>query len=82
MTDGRTATTVTTDVTRGRRRVDGVARAPTRRERRSLPGCLAVLVALALVVGGFYFGVTKGVDVRQRPVRRARGLPGPGHAAR
>jgi len=33
-----------------------------RKERSRLPGCLAVLVALALVVGGFYFAVTKGVD--------------------
>ena len=35
-----------------------------RRARRSAacPGCLAVLVALAVLVGGFYFGVTKGVD--------------------
>lgn len=32
-----------------------------RRKRRGLPGCLAVLVALAIVAGGLYFAVTRGI---------------------
>ena len=34
-----------------------------RKRRRNIPGCLAVLVALAVVVGGLWFGVSKGVDL-------------------
>jgi len=34
-----------------------------RKRRRSIPGCLAVLVALAVIVGGLWFGVSKGVDL-------------------
>ena len=33
-----------------------------RRKRRSVPGCLAVLVALAVVAGGAYVVVSRGVD--------------------
>lgn len=33
-----------------------------RRKRRSGKGCLAVIVALAILVGGFYVGLTKGVS--------------------
>ena len=32
------------------------------KKKRGVSGCLAVLVALAVLVGGFYFAVTKGVD--------------------
>lgn len=32
------------------------------RKRRSVPGCIAVLVALAVIVGGFYFVVSWGID--------------------
>ena len=34
-------------------------------KRRSVPGCLAVLVALAVLVGGFYFVVSWGIDALQ-----------------
>lgn len=33
-----------------------------RRKRRGWAGCLAVLVAFAVLAGGFYFAVTSGVD--------------------
>ncbi len=33
-----------------------------RRKSRGGKGCLAVIVALAVLVGGFYFGLTKGVS--------------------
>ncbi len=33
-----------------------------RRKGRGLKGCVAVLIALAVLVGGFYFGLTRGVD--------------------
>ncbi|MDN4161586.1 endolytic transglycosylase MltG [Nocardioides abyssi] len=42
----------------GERPVEGGRR---RRKRRNLPGCLAVLVALAIVAGGLWFAVTKGI---------------------
>jgi UPF0755 protein len=48
------------------------------RRRSSVPGCLAVLVALALVVGGLYFGVTKGVDALKGQFDSAEDYPGPG----
>lgn len=33
-----------------------------RRKGRGLKGCVAVLVALAVLAGGFWFGLTRGVD--------------------
>jgi UPF0755 protein len=42
---------------------DGSYEGGRRRKRRGIPGCLAVLVALAVVVGGLWFGVSKGVDL-------------------
>ena len=33
-----------------------------RRKGRGLKGCLAVLIALVVLVGGFWFALTKGVD--------------------
>ena len=59
-----------------------------RKRRRSLPGCLAVLVALAIVVGVFYFGVTKGVAWvsdqfgERRGLRRSRHRHGDRRGAR
>ncbi len=56
-------------------------RAPHRgghRKRRSLPGCLAVIVALAVVVGGFYFALTKGVGMIKDQFADAEDFPGPG----
>ena len=50
-----------------------------RRKRRSVPGCLAVLVALAVVAGGFYFVVSWGVGaVSDRFFSSAEDFEGPG----
>ena len=50
-----------------------------RRKRRSATGCLAALVALAVVVGGFYFVVTRGVEaVSDRFFSSAEDFEGPG----
>ena len=55
----------------------------TRRSGRGLKSCLAVLVALAVVVGGFYFAVTKGVELDRGPVLlQCRGLRRPRARAR
>jgi UPF0755 protein len=48
------------------------------RRRSSVPGCLAVLVALAVVAGGLYFGVSKGLDVLKEQFSSAADYPGPG----
>lgn len=48
------------------------------RKKRGFSGCLAVLVALALLVGGFYFAVTKGVDWVGDQFSSADDYPGPG----
>jgi UPF0755 protein len=49
-----------------------------RRKRRSLPGCLAVLIAMAVLVGGFYFVVTKGVDFVRDQFSDPEDYAGPG----
>ncbi|MCW2793682.1 MAG: putative aminodeoxychorismate lyase [Nocardioides sp.] len=49
-----------------------------RRKRRGFKGCLAVIVALAVVFGGFYFAVTKGVDFLQSQFSSAKDFDGPG----
>ena len=49
-----------------------------RKKSRSVPGCLAVLVALAVVVGGFYFAVTKGVDFVRDQFADPADYAGPG----
>jgi UPF0755 protein len=49
-----------------------------RRQRSRIPGCLAVLVALALVVGVFYFGVTKGVALLRDQFADPEDFAGPG----
>ena len=46
--------------------------------RRSVPGCLAVLVALAIVAGGFYLVVTWGIDKVGDQFGSAEDYPGPG----
>ena len=48
------------------------------RRRSSVPGCIAVLVALAVVAGGLYFGVTKGIDALKNQFDSAADYPGPG----
>ena len=55
--------------------VDGGRR---RKKGRSLPGCLAVLVALALLVGGAVFGVMKAGDFLKSQFSSAADYPGPG----
>jgi len=50
-----------------------------RRKRRSrIPGCLAVLVALAVVVGGLWFGITKGVELLRDQFADPQDYAGPG----
>jgi UPF0755 protein len=49
-----------------------------RKKGRSVPGCLAVLVALAVLVGGFYFAVTKGVDLVRDQFADPADFAGPG----
>lgn len=49
------------------------------KKRRSVPGCIAVLVALAVVVGGFYFLATWGIGVIRDQFESAPDYPGPGH---
>ncbi|MBZ5741276.1 endolytic transglycosylase MltG [Nocardioides mangrovi] len=47
--------------------------------RRSVPGCIAVLVALAVVVGGLYFVASWGVGAIKDQFDGADDYPGPGH---
>jgi UPF0755 protein len=47
-------------------------------KRRSLPGCLAVLVALAVLVGGLYFVATWGIDKIGDQFQSAEDFDGPG----
>ncbi len=49
-----------------------------RRERSRIPGCLAVLVALAVVAGLGYLGVTRGIEVVRDQFDAAADFPGPG----
>jgi UPF0755 protein len=49
-----------------------------RKRRRRLPGCLAALVALAVVIGGFYFVVTKGVELVRDQFADPEDYAGPG----
>ncbi len=46
--------------------------------RRRVPGCLAALVALAVVAGGFYWVVTRGVDALEGVFAEPEDYPGPG----
>lgn len=48
------------------------------RKRRNLPGCLAVLIALAVIVGGGYFAITWGIDKIQDQFESAADYDGPG----
>ena len=50
-----------------------------RRRRRSIPGCLAALVALVVLVAGFYFVVTKGVEMVRDQFSDPADYDGPGH---
>ena len=45
---------------------------------RSIPGCLAALVALALIAGGAYVAVTRGAEFIRDQFSTAADYPGPG----
>ncbi len=49
-----------------------------KRRGRSIPGCLAALVALALIAGGAYVAVTKGAEFIRDQFTTAPDYPGPG----
>ena len=49
-----------------------------KRRGRSIPGCLAALVALALIAGGAYVAVTKGAEFIRDQFSTAPDYPGPG----
>ncbi|MDR7253943.1 UPF0755 protein [Nocardioides sp. BE266] len=49
-----------------------------RRKGRGFKGCLAVLVALVVLVGGFYVGLTKGVSWVSDQFQGPDDYPGPG----
>jgi len=49
-----------------------------KRRGRSIPGCIAALVALALIVGGAYVAVTKGAEFIRDQFATAADYPGPG----
>ena len=44
-----------------------------------MPGCLAALVAVAILFGGCYVAATKGVELLTDQLASRRGLPRPGH---
>ena len=49
-----------------------------KRRGRSIPGCLAALVALALIAGGAYYAVTRGAEFIRDQFSTAPDYPGPG----
>ena len=52
-----------------------------RRRRSRLPGCLAVLVSLAVVLGGAYFVTTKGIDAIEDRFASPEDFAGPGQGS-
>jgi UPF0755 protein len=49
-----------------------------KRRGRSIPGCLAALIALALIAGGAYYGVTRGAEFIRDQFSTSPDYPGPG----
>ncbi len=49
-----------------------------RRKGRGAKGCVAVIVALAVLAGGFWFGLTRGVDWVSGQFQGPDDYPGPG----
>jgi UPF0755 protein len=49
-----------------------------RRKGRGAKGCLAVIIALAILAGGFYFALTKGVSLLADQFQGPDDYPGPG----
>jgi UPF0755 protein len=56
-----------------------VAGGRRRRKRRRVPGCLAVLLALVVLLGGAAFGVMKGAAFLKDRLASPEDYPGPGH---
>ena len=52
-----------------------------RRRRSRLPGCLAVLVSRAVVLGGAYFVATKGIDAIEDRFASPEDFAGPGQGS-
>ena len=46
--------------------------------KRRWPGCLAALIALVVLVGGFWFAVDRGVDLLRAQFDDAEDYSGPG----
>lgn len=55
-----------------------VSRSGRRRRGSNLKGCVAVLIAAAVVVGGFYFVLTRGVELIRDQFSSAEDFGGPG----
>jgi UPF0755 protein len=51
----------------------------SRKKKRGFSGCLAVIVALAVVLGGAYFVGSKGFHYLKDHLSSAEDYPGPGH---
>jgi UPF0755 protein len=73
-----------TPVDSGGPEVDGDAYQPSylggaRKKKRGASGCVAVLVALAVVLGGAYFVGLKGFHYLKDHLSTAADYPGPGH---
>ncbi|MGH3335103.1 MAG: endolytic transglycosylase MltG, partial [Nocardioides sp.] len=58
-----------------------VAGGRRRRKRSRLPGCLAVLVSLVVVLGGVYFVATRGVDAIADRFAAPEDFAGPGRGS-
>jgi UPF0755 protein len=52
-----------------------------RRRRSRLPGCLAVIVSMAVVLGGLYFVATRGVDALADRFSEPEDFEGPGRGS-
>jgi UPF0755 protein len=52
-----------------------------RRRRSRIPGCLAVIVSMAVVLAGVYFMATRGVDALADRFAEPEDFDGPGHGS-
>ena len=73
--DDEDATTTPAHPSRTTRHEEGGRR---KKRGRSIPGCLAALVALALIAGGAYVAVTRGAEFIRDQFSTAADYPGPG----
>ena len=76
--DDRRRTTARRGPTTGTTLTTSAARAKEKK-KRGFSGCLAVLVALAVVVGGAFFAGTKGFHYLKDHLSHAADYSGPGH---